>query len=555
MIRRIVIVGLIALTAVLTLAGIALAQEYRCTVTGVDGDATLFRCIEVTPAPTDEPTPEPTATPTETPAPPSVAFVLVTGPDANGAGQTLTNGIEVQPGTYSIRVDGVEPPQSIVLDGPIAHRQTENIMPIMLFGDGNGTLNVTHLRDFPTGNYTISAADVTIAFSVVAEQEPPTPTPTATPDDGGLVGIPGDPYASAPICPDDLSVNPELHKQQRLAHGLWDAERGCYYTHTHNANPDNLISIFGDHRAITGAGVGYAWETPMENEMKHPGYKWLTYDFSSGCGWRGQACITHLRLQFHGIGSGVGFTTRFHSFFQQTRACFDNNDDSTCGLMTTGGWNDYGDGQADYPRIHSPYKENWCSSPETGDPSIHEEPYIGVDPANDFFVKSPTSYPWSDTSVWSSHNEGPGIYGYNQTAGQVIMFYDDWGGIYCNDLERNRTNPHIATPDGSSVMNNSSHAILSIGTFNTGTLADRAPQWFSESTVGGRTYVTGSGWTDRKGDLNLACTATGPDCIPLIVQNYPAVYETFWGSSGNGSGVAREFDVSPAGVRWIQYPN
>jgi len=56
MTRRIVIVGLIALTAFLMLTGVALAQEYRCTVTGVDGDATLFRCIEVTPVPTDEPT-------------------------------------------------------------------------------------------------------------------------------------------------------------------------------------------------------------------------------------------------------------------------------------------------------------------------------------------------------------------------------------------------------------------------------------------------------------------------------------------------------------------
>jgi len=117
-----------------------------------------------------------------------------------------------------------------------------------------------------------------------------TPTPTATPDDNGLVGIPGDPYTSAPICPDDLSVNPELHKQQKKAHGLWDAERGCRYTHTHNAagnydysfngsyvfKADELNSIFGDYTFFTGSEVSYPWETPSENQNKHPAYKWMT---------------------------------------------------------------------------------------------------------------------------------------------------------------------------------------------------------------------------------------------------------------------------------------
>jgi hypothetical protein len=73
----------------------------------------------------------------------------------------------------------------------------------------------------------------------------------------------------------------------------------------------------------------------------------------------------------------------------------------------------------------------------------------------------------------------------------------------------------------------------------------------------GNGFVTLNGWTDRWGNPRSdgQCTAVGVDCVPLVLSHAPV------GVAASKSDTAClctheiEYDVSPPGVHWIEFPN
>ena len=68
-----------------------------------------------------------------------------------------------------------------------------------------------------------------------------------------------------------------------------------------------------------------------------------------------------------------------------------------------------------------------------------------------------------------------------------------------------------------------------------------------------------SGWTDRYGETNLNCGVASLDCIPTsieagttgkILTNYRDA-----GNAGYSAEGQRDFDISPDGEWWIEFPN
>lgn len=75
----------------------------------------------------------------------------------------------------------------------------------------------------------------------------PTVTATATPN------APIAPFVGAPLC--------DTH-DDRVWHGLWDAQRGCHYDHTHRNDPRELDDIFGTQfYEWAGGEISYPWQT------------------------------------------------------------------------------------------------------------------------------------------------------------------------------------------------------------------------------------------------------------------------------------------------------
>lgn len=584
--RAILAIAALAVGALFLLAGVAVAQEYHCTVTGTDGDATLFRCVEVTPMPTVEPTPESTATPTATAVISPAKFYIVEGIDGTEPGTELLDKTTIYPFEGSIRVEGLDAPVVITVAGPdLNHNQTENLAPYMVFGDAGGTLNLEHRWYFGPGVYTVTAGDTTISF-FVQEPEPvstPTPTPTEEPPAPGAINPFGN-WVVSDNGPAPGKSYCDVHPDG--PHGMWNAVDECWYNHTHNAagnyrpSPDfvlesDLDGVFGDWGAEWGGTFSYPWNSsPMENTAKHPGFKILAKknlipNFADYTYIDSRAGITDFRATVHGIGAGVGLTTRIHSFWQEVRACYDPNDESTCGIAKTGGWNDYGSVEEGdgLPIMHYPYKQFLRTTPVDGG-SIHAEPYIGMrtmEQALDRFDRNSTC---CQGSIWSSKNESS-RFGYNLRGGQVFSIYDDWGTVWpggIDQVNRSKTDIHLLCANRDSEgqcvddlytqnqWNSTLWNMREIAFYRANSLATEAPQWFTEQ--GG--YVTGQGWTNERGELNFSCSETGPGCIPLVVENFPAVFVAYTGTTGNGHSESVEYDFSipETGDGWkVQYPN
>lgn len=340
------------------------------------------------------------------------------------------------------------------------------------------------------------------------------------------------PSASAPAC------DPALHDPAQW-HGLWNATAGCHYNHEHKHNPHDVDDIFGPPGAWFGGGeLSYPWQTfkgsngdypawsgnvaDLENIAKHNNYGWIVRrDIPAHAGMEPDGTwIRAFRLQYHGMGEPHDVTARFHSFSLEAEVCNLNGD---CGIVRTGGWLDFGnleiDGAVPLPgeedavgddgrrRIHFFY----------ADPERRAEPGFKAE----FFWYGrhrPIQPPFSDVpldpmlialaqaDVW-----------YNVDPADPHAF-----NLFCPDYQCNK--------NGSTIQ---AHVI--------------------QFTVRQSDF---NGYTDRYGRLAPTCAAPGLDCVPLILEHVPlgSVQHRDDRDLGLDSAGAQDFDISPAGVWWIEPP-
>lgn len=354
------------------------------------------------------------------------------------------------------------------------------------------------------------------------------------------------PYADAPRCP---SHNP--HEW----HGLWDPARGCHYDHEHKHNPGILydgmppyeraeaqamLNLFGPPGEwFGGTSISYPWQTfhgsgpdyperphdwnMHENSAKHGGYGWLVrYNIPNYAG-ENTEWVKDFRLQYHAIMGTPGALVRYHSFTLEANVCIASKG---CRLMRTGGWIDYGhlivngetvpldgqEGDTDRRRLFYEVDDT---------PSFAGEAYLMPTFWYGTSSHAPlTDHPWESDRPFRKLVIG-------------LASKDVWGNIHADDPAFN----DLFCPDyqcnknGSTIQAHLLHINLLQEEFN--------------------------GYVDRYGAVNEACGAAGLDCIPTMIEPGRLFLTSYRDDvhAGYDALGQREFDLSPPGVWWIEFPN
>lgn len=346
------------------------------------------------------------------------------------------------------------------------------------------------------------------------------------------------PYKDAPLCPS--------HDKTRW-HGIWDAERGCHYDHEHKDNPgifykgmssaernkaQALNAVFGEPGAwFGGTSISYPWQTFMgansdypaaspknENAMKHEGYGWISEAWlpQSGNTW-----VRDYRVEYHAIFAAMGAVTRYHSFSLEANVCQENRG---CHIVRTGGWLDFGhliagnrvveidgqEGDGVRRRIHTSYNAWYETDVELfGSPA---------------FWYGRLTHPDQLAADWQW--DGP----QNPFDRLVIALEtsDTWAYIDPDAPVEN----YFYCPAFDCNKNGSTIKLHRLDLFTRPDMLEFA------------------GFTDRYGLVNESCTAVGLDCIPTLIE--PPFQ--LWSQTVDNRPI-REFDYSPEGTFWIDFPN
>ncbi len=321
-------------------------------------------------------------------------------------------------------------------------------------------------------------------------------------------------------------------------HPLIDPVKGCHYNHEHKHDPNEVADIFGPAGSwFNGSSLSYPWQTNNENEYKHEAYGWIVrknIPANNRPVW-----IKDFRWLVHVIGTPFtdvdgtlhgGYLGRFHSFSLEAQVC---NSNGQCGIVRTGGWIDFGnleiDGIDDCVYLSGdPTQQEACTS--LGRRRIH------------YFYQGNNMPPNKNTFFWY---------------GRHGLINGPLPALHPFQIA-------VATADSS----------VNVDPNNLYSLEFLCPEWdcsLNESTK--QAHVVGfavrnsfdtdqdgladfNGYTDRYGVVVNNCTAPGLDCVPLIIEGAPVgiVQHRDDVDLGLGPGGAQEFDTSPPGEWWIEYP-
>lgn len=342
------------------------------------------------------------------------------------------------------------------------------------------------------------------------------------PNDEGHVHVSSiQPYPSAPEC-----ANHDPAKY----HGLWDAELGCHFDHTHNINPlaSEVQAVFGNYTAYTGQEVSYPWQTfagaapglaqppanaVYENNAKHNGTKFDFYDFGAsqyGCpvNLTGTRSVPNAWLiERHSLGNKADFMARVHSFWAMVRVCIPGTNE--VGYIFTGGWQDFGQ------RI-APYQGHIFPIPGQPSPAYNSAraPYISQSCINHPECRGANT----SNTTWTSFTqmiEGHKLFGFafrsndSQQKIDVSTGFNQVDPVFvylCADAQGN----YVAA--GCHYNHSASHTAQVVGSIPDeydlldGVDDDRA------------NYI---GYTNRWGSVVQGCTAIALDCVPLKLINMP----------------------------------
>jgi len=346
--------------------------------------------------------------------------------------------------------------------------------------------------------------------------EPPTPVPTDT-------GVPGEPYANAPLCAEH---DPNAY------HSLWNSALGCHYDHEHGDNPHEVDDVLGTQiYDDMGGEISYPWSTPHENEHpKHEQYKWFV-GHNLGCNSANTGgCITDYRALAHMDGHNV--VSNYHSYVIEARVCREANPND-CGIMRIGGWQFTGDIFIDDDLVYD--RDERALAPLAPRPVFLYFDNVGDEQFSAWYPVSPMGW-----------------------ARVATEFGDLWGHFaHVNSPVSDPANlefvPHCfdqatGAPNPGCVNNNTRRKPTIIG-LNIAPAQLRMMGLPTDST-----HATFEGYVDRYGNVVTGCTSVSLDCVPLKVDNVPVVF-TDGGYQFNGP--YKDYDIyfngQPSG--WVRFPN
>ncbi|HBY94957.1 MAG TPA: hypothetical protein DEP84_13535 [Chloroflexi bacterium] len=323
-------------------------------------------------------------------------------------------------------------------------------------------------------------------------------------------------------------------------HPLIDPVTGCHFNHEHKDNPHDLDDVFGPVEThLRGYSVGLPWQTGLtgteENRYKHESYGWLVLRNLPPSNSRSQngaeknskdvAFVKNIRVQVHGDLHAGGAATRFHSVWIEAQVCYRANPND-CGIVGFGGHLDYGELRVDGV---------WVPLPN--DPRA----YAGLTPPAperqvDNLIAKRSHSATSHSVRWIGRFAG--AVGPIAYAGIAHETKDSWQPIDPADPGA----VQLTCPDFECEDNNST-ARLDFFILR--------PRQTPPVTADSR--INFKGYTDRFLNVVEDCREPGPDCVPLVFENFPNLREISLQNGGPDS--FREYDTSPPGKHWIEYPN
>ena len=359
------------------------------------------------------------------------------------------------------------------------------------------------------------------------------------------------PYTNAPLCPDSR----EAHDNS-LFHTLWDGARGCHYDHEHGQYPfmPEVAATFPgfDLRTLLGpdsAGVGHTNpSSPMENTHKHGGFKWdVTLSHSTGCaGGEGATVgVDAAVIQYHAFGDySVEFESRVHSALALMRQCLASNPNDY-GYMYVVQYQDYGQRVAPYQGNVLPYPDTPLPAYESGlKPYFTITCFSGIPPCDKYpTLQYALDHNLAAASLWVSeplHLDESG----SPLFGLLFRVRDTYQALDWSDQTYPFTFAWLCSTDGG-LNYNPSGCRYNNTTTRVHQVAGEIPVawdnlagWDTDARVG---RITAEGFVTRFGELNLDCTAPGPDCFPIkIVEAFVGRYGSLF--------VTKEQAADPSGT-------
>jgi hypothetical protein len=348
---------------------------------------------------------------------------------------------------------------------------------------------------------------------------------------------PGAPYPDAPLCPDTGAA----HDNSRF-HTLWDTTRGCHYDHEHGADPftPDVAAVFPDSDlpALLGnVQIGHTNPSgPMENTHKHGGFKWnVQLAHPQGCQGFEDATngVNGSVIEYHGFGDyAVELEASIHSALALLRLC-NTADPADYGYLFTVQHISYGE-------IVSPYQGDLLPYPYYTWPPYDPArgPYLSVECIGQKLEgqRSECRHTLAEaqaaghsSSVWTSKPTGHGERPQNSALFGLLWRAEDvYRALDWRDQEHPYTFLWLCTADGGATYdpagcayNNTTTQVSEIA----GTIPadwDNLADFDRDPQVG---RITAEGYTTSFGDLNLSCTAPGPDCFPIkMVRAFVGTY-------------------------------
>ena len=380
--------------------------------------------------------------------------------------------------------------------------------------------------DLEEGQYMFNVPALAATDTPVAPTDTPVPPPTATPVPSG----------------------------DRSWHPLTEA-----LGHDHGDNPHLVDDIFGTQFYVNAGGeLSYPWETPNENATKHEGNKWFVgRDLDPSSSSSSEVFISAYRVHAHILnmnvlvtgssqprpegesGTGGGATTRVHSLWSEFQICL-KSDPSMCMLWGTGRWADYGPLKAS--GVHVPLAQDTCAPDGAG--GCLALPDVSLDGGRGTRAHGACEgdfQRFAGGTYWRTDGrQHPDEYFFKI----VFQMNDTWGCMdRGNPFVMHFTCPDIKTCGKSPSRNNGS--VRQIFRLDLEIVQD-----FDGTNDG---VVNFSGHTDRLGNIqpDVVCSSPSVDCIPFYVQN-GFVGLRLKAHSPTGP---QEYDISPDGEDWIEYPN
>ena len=361
----------------------------------------------------------------------------------------------------------------------------------------------------------------------------PTPNKLSTQASASMARMP---FPDAPPCPDNGAAHDHSY-----FHTLWDEKQGCHYEHEHGQNPftTEVAAAFPgfDLKALVGGvGVGHTNPSgPMENTHKHGGFKWqVLLEHPNGCaGHEGSPIgVNASVIQYHAFGDySIEFEARIHSALALLRQCLTDNP-TDYGYIYLVQHVDYGQRVSGYQGTVLPYPDEPQPTYESG-----AAPYFTIDCiGTNCESKTPTrdailARNANASTTWTSeprHLNGSGSHLFEL----LFRARDTYQVLDRDDLTYPFSFLWLCSQDGGATYGSAAGCRYNNSTTRVQEINGTIPtDWdnldgFDTDPRNGR--ITAEGYVTRFGDLNLSCTAAGPDCHPIkMVGAFVGYYGSF----------------------------